>query len=90
MRVLVPKSLLYFTFIFESMVKLLQFQASLRTIRDNVTQTVEIYLNFNDGSIHLSLKLIILTEYIYIYSMVCCHLHVYVSSKVYEDFLFQC
>lgn len=66
MRVLVPKSLLYFTFIFESMVKLLQFQASLRTIRDNVTQTVEIYLNFNDGSIHLSLKLIILTEYIYI------------------------
>lgn len=69
MRLLVPKSLLYFTFIFESMVKLLQFQASLRTIRDNVTQTVEIYLNFNDGSIPLSLKRIILTEYIVWYGM---------------------
>lgn len=71
MRVLVPKSLLHFTFIFESMVKLLQFQASLRTIRDNVTQTVEIYLNFNDGSIHLSLKRIILTEYMGWYAAIC-------------------
>lgn len=66
MRVLVPKSLLYFTFI---SVELLQLQASLTTIRDNVTQTVEIYLNFNDGSIPLSLKRIILTEYIVWYGM---------------------
>ena len=68
MRVLVPKSLLYFTFI---LVELLQLQASLTTISDNVTQTVEIYLNFYDGSIPLSLKRIILTEYIVWYAAIC-------------------